>query len=327
MLSPRQRPESGPSVQIRQDTVAGRSPDHCCGMVSRPSRRFDRRSHRWCRIRETCGRPSGRVGRRAHNLIRHNLSSGVITIVTPAQIQFFEEHGYVTGVPIHGEVEVARIRQAFDELEEREGKENCAIGLQGRHVDVRFIWELASHSAIVDCIEALMGHDVMVLSTHFFCKYPGTTEQFVAWHQDVTYWGLEPPYALTAWYAVDDSDVENGCMRVIPGSHRQGIVEHGKSARAGNQLSINQEVSVEIDESSAVDLELKAGQISLHHGHLIHSSNPNCSGRRRCGLTLRYCPPTVKPAKVNSVGKPWPAILVRGEDRFNHFGNWELTFA
>ena len=108
------------------------------------------------------------------------------------------------------------------------------------------------------------------------------SEKFVAWHQDVTYWGLEPAYAITAWYAVDDADAGNGCMRVIPGTHRTGIREHGKSDMKGNLLSINQEVPVTEDEGdSAVDLPVPAGEISLHHGVLIHGSNPNRSDRRR----------------------------------------------
>jgi len=247
--------------------------------------------------------------------------------LTPEQIRFFEEHGYLTGLPVHNRAEVTQIRQAFDEFEAREGKENCETGLLGRHVDVRFVWEQASQPKILDCIEALMGTDIMVLSTHFFCKYPSsTTQKFVAWHQDVTYWGLKPPFALTAWYAIDDSDVENGCMRVIPGSHRRGIMEHGQSTRPGNLLSINQAVQTDVDENQAVDLVLNAGEISIHHGHLIHGSNPNQSDRRRCGLTLRYCPPSVKPVQASSVGKPWPAVLARGEDRFNNFGQWELQF-
>lgn len=247
--------------------------------------------------------------------------------MTPEQLQFFKEYGYLTAVPVHDEAKVVEIRRAFDELEACEGKDNCEIGLQGRHLDVRFVWEMATHPKILDCIEALMGHDIMVLGTHFFCKYPATTEKFVAWHQDVTYWGLEPPDALTAWYAVDDSDGKNGCMRVIPGSHRQGITQHGKSARSGNLLSINQEVQSEVNENDAVNLVLKAGQISIHHGHLIHGSNPNRSNRRRCGLTIRYCSPTVKPIRSNSVGKPWPAVLARGEDRCRNFGKWDLQFS
>ena len=246
--------------------------------------------------------------------------------ITSAQVEFFEDQGYLTELPILAGSEVARIRHLFDELEDREGKQNCEIGLQGRHLDVPFIWELASHPAIVDCIEQLMGPDVLLLSTHFFCKYPATGKKFVAWHQDVTYWGLEPPYALTAWYAVDDSDIDNGCMRVLPSTHRDGIVEHGKSQRPGNLLSINQEVQTDVPESTAVDLILKAGQISIHHGHLIHGSNPNHSDRRRCGLTLRYCPPAVKPVRANSIDKPWPAVLVRGQDSYQHFGQRELKF-
>lgn len=242
-------------------------------------------------------------------------------------VQFFEEQGYLTGIDIHDTGEAARFRKAFDELEAREGREHCEIGLQGRHIDQRFVWELASDSKILDWIEALMGPDILVLSTHFFCRYPTAAKQkFVAWHQDVTYWGLEPPYALTAWYAIDDSDVENGCMQVIPGTHREGVIEHGKSTRPGNLLSINQEVTSEVDESQAVDIVLKAGQISIHHGHLVHGSNPNQSDRRRCGLTIRFCPPNVKPVKANSLGTPWPAVLARGEDRFKNFGEWELSF-
>lgn len=246
--------------------------------------------------------------------------------ITADQVQFFEENGYLTGLDIQNATEADAIREAFDELEAREGQDNCAIGLQGRHIDQRFIWDLAANRKILDCMEPVMGSDILVLSTHFFCKYPRTTNKFVAWHQDVTYWGLEPPFALTAWYAVDDSDVENGCMRVIPGSHRAGILTHGESSRAGNLLSINQEVDGEVDDKKAVDLVLKAGQMSIHHGHIIHGSNPNQSVRRRCGLTIRYCPPHVKPVEANSLGTPWPAVLARGEDRFRHFGNRELQF-
>lgn len=242
------------------------------------------------------------------------------------QINAFENTGYLTALEIHDHAEVIPFRAAFDKLEAREGKVNCQIGLQGRHLDTPFIWQLASHPEILDCIEQLIGPDIMVLSTHVFCKYPSQQTEFVAWHQDVTYWGLEPPLALTVWYAIDDSDIANGCMRVIPDSHRRGLLAHGQSDRPGNLLSINQEVETIIPEEDAVDLELRAGQISIHHGHLIHGSNPNGSQRRRCGLTVRYCPPHVKPMEANSLGKPWPAMIVRGEDRFHHFGEWKLEF-
>lgn len=139
-----------------------------------------------------------------------------------------------------------------------------------------------------------MGPNLLLMGTHFFCKY-GPTDAFVAWHQDVTYWGLEPQLAVTAWYAVDDSDAENGCLQVIPGTHKSGIRAHGKSDVSGNLLSINQELPVEPSEAeSFVNVELTAGQMSLHHGLLIHGSQPNCSSRRRCGLAMVYIPTSVR---------------------------------
>ena len=232
------------------------------------------------------------------------------------QISNYHKDGYLSGIPILNEVEAGRYREQFDALEKREGQEKCQIGLQSRHFEERFIWELASNSKILDCIEALIGSHIMLLATHFFCKYGdgGTATKFVAWHQDVTYWGLEPPTTMTAWYAIDDSDVENGCMRCIPGSHIAGVREHGKSRIGGNLLSINQEVELsDEEEKKAVDFILKAGEISLHDGSMIHGSLPNRSKRRRCGLTLRFIPAHVRQVSENSVGKDWRPILMRGE--------------
>ncbi len=231
----------------------------------------------------------------------------------------YQKDGYLTGIHIAEETEASQYRDEYDALETEVGKEKCEIGLIDWHFDYEFIWKLAIHPKIVDVIEALIGPDVMLLATHFFCKY-GPREKFVAWHQDVTYWGLEPPDAVTAWYAIDDSDIGNGCMQVIPGSHHQGVKEHGKSEQEGNLLSINQEVPVSKSQAeSAVDLILKAGEMSIHHGMIIHGSLPNHSKRRRCGLTIRYIAPSVKQAEDNSLKRPWKPILLRGEDRFEHF--------
>lgn len=233
----------------------------------------------------------------------------------------FERDGFAAPISVLHGADVLRIRSSFDALEAAEGRQKAQIGLLDQHFDQPFVWELATHPAVLDAVEAVLGPDILLLATHFFCKYPSTsqTERFVAWHQDVTYWGLEPPLAITAWYAVDDSDAENGCMRAIPGTHR-ALREHGTSGREGNLLSINQEVPVtEAEEGQAVDLPLRAGEISLHHGMLIHGSNPNRSDRRRCGLTIRYVPPHVRVVGENSQKRPWRAILVRGEDRFGHF--------
>jgi ectoine hydroxylase-related dioxygenase (phytanoyl-CoA dioxygenase family) len=239
------------------------------------------------------------------------------------------EKGFLPRIPVLDSSAASALRAEFDRLEAREGRERCAIGLIDRHFDLEFVWRVATHEAILNAVEAVMGPDIMLLATHFFCKYPRegeAPERFVAWHQDVTYWGLEPPFALTAWYAVDDSDAENGCMRVIPGSHA-AVRDHGFSARQGNLLSINQEVPVTAEEeASAVDLPLRAGECSLHHGRLIHGSNPNRSPRRRCGLTIRFIPPDVRQLRENSMKRPWKPILVRGTDAYRHYPDQRLPF-
>jgi non-heme Fe2+,alpha-ketoglutarate-dependent halogenase len=243
------------------------------------------------------------------------------------QVQTYRATGFVAGIRVADTAEASRYRALFDALEAREGRDKAQIGLLDRHFDQPFLWELAAHPRILDCIEALIGPNILLLATHFFCKY-GQEEKFVAWHQDVTYWGLEPPVALTAWYAVDDSDRENGCMRVLPGTHQGGIRAHGTSGLSGNLLSVNQEAPVtEEEERSAVNLELRAGEISIHDGALIHGSLPNRSTRRRCGLTLRYVPTSVKPVTLNSMGKTWKTILVRGEDKERNFGEQATPFA
>ena len=244
-----------------------------------------------------------------------------LTNLDSRQADTYRTAGYLSGLRVADTEDALRYRNAFDVLEAQEGKEKAQIGLLDRHFDQPFLWELATRPNLLDCVESLIGPNFLLLATHFFCKY-GPDDKFVAWHQDATYWGLEPPQALTVWYAVDGSDVENGCMRVIPGSHQGGLRAHGKAGTAGNLLSINQEAPVtEEEERSAVDLILRPGEISVHDGALIHGSLPNRSQRRRCGLTLRYVPTSVKPTELNSMGKRWRAVLVRGTDREKNFGD------
>ena len=234
----------------------------------------------------------------------------------------FAREGYLTDLVVLSHDKAARVRKQFDALEARVGRETAQIGLLDRHMSEPFIAALAVHPRVLEAVESVLGPDFFLLATHVFCKYGegDTASKFVAWHQDVTYWGLEPPVAVTVWLAIDDADEDNECMRVIPGSHTNGIREHTKSAQAGNLLSINQEVPVsEVEEASAVNLPLKAGFASLHEGCLIHGSLPNRTTRRRCGLTLRYVPTEVKQSTINSHGKHWNPTLVHGIDRYKHW--------
>ncbi|MDA1013036.1 MAG: phytanoyl-CoA dioxygenase family protein [Planctomycetota bacterium] len=235
--------------------------------------------------------------------------------LTSAQIEQYQRTGVLTGIRIDTEAEAADLRKEFDRLEQEAGREFVQIKLFDRHFEQRFIWDIASHPRILDCVEALYGPDILLLATHVFCKY-GPNEKFVAWHQDLTYWGLEPLEEVTAWYAIDDSHRENGCMQVIPRRHHNQLLDHGKSDRPGNLLSVNQETRVsEEDAASAIDCVLNAGEISLHEGTTVHGSLPNRTISRRCGVTVRYIPAHVRPLADGPIGTEmkWQPILMRGK--------------
>jgi ectoine hydroxylase-related dioxygenase (phytanoyl-CoA dioxygenase family) len=232
----------------------------------------------------------------------------------------FAVDGYVANIRVADEATVLHNRRQFDEVEAREGREKCQRGLYDPHFTIPFVWELATNPRVLDAVESVIGPNILVMGSHFFCKY-GPTRAFVAWHQDVTYWGLDPAVAVSAWYAVDDSDVGNGCLQVIPGTHSGGIRAHGRSPDpTANLLSINQQVPVTAEEERrVVDVQLKAGEISLHHGLIVHGSQPNQSTRRRCGLAMVYIPTSVRQVSENSLGTRWRSVLVRGENRERNF--------
>tara|TARA_R110002096_G_scaffold410842_1_gene610680 strand:+ start:127 stop:954 length:828 start_codon:yes stop_codon:yes gene_type:complete len=176
-----------------------------------------------------------------------------------------------------------------------------------------FVDEVTRLPAITDAVAEILGPDLLVLDPPFFIKEP-RTPHFVSWHQDLHYWGLEGEDEVTAWVALTPATVENGCMRFVAGSHRQ-TVEHIDTHAEQNLLTRGQELAVEVDESEASDVELQAGQFSLHHGRVFHASHANASNDRRIGLAIRYIP-----ARMTQIaGGQMAAMLVRGEDRFGNF--------
>jgi ectoine hydroxylase-related dioxygenase (phytanoyl-CoA dioxygenase family) len=159
----------------------------------------------------------------------------------------------------------------------------------------------------------VIGPDILCWTTNFFIK-EAASPGFVSWHQDSTYWGLDPDDVVTAWVAFTDATAENGCMQVIPGSHRVEQLPHVDTFHRDNLLSRGQEISVSVDTTRAVTLALRAGEMSLHHIKLVHGSDPNRTADRRIGLAIRYIPTHVRQTKVRD-----SAMLVRGTDRHGHF--------
>lgn len=167
---------------------------------------------------------------------------------------------------------------------------------------------------ILDAVEDLIGTDLLCWNTLFWVKEAGS-ESFVSWYQDLRYWGLDTSDLVTVWLALSPATKESGCMRVLPTSHMGELLPHQDEFQADNMLTRGQEISVDVDESLAVDMPLKPGEASLHNGSLAHASGPNRSADRRIGLSLHYAPTSTKQV----VGNWDSAALVRGEDRFGHF--------
>jgi ectoine hydroxylase-related dioxygenase (phytanoyl-CoA dioxygenase family) len=168
-------------------------------------------------------------------------------------------------------------------------------------------------SGILDAIEDLYGPNLLCWTSNFFIK-EARNPAFVSWHQDATYWGLSAPDVVTAWVALTPSNMANGAMGVIPGSHRLQQLPHRDTFDKNNLLTRGQEIAVEVDESRAAYLELEPGEASLHHVLLVHGSPPNPSHDRRIGFAIRYVPTSVRQLHGED-----SATLVRGVDTFHHF--------
>jgi ectoine hydroxylase-related dioxygenase (phytanoyl-CoA dioxygenase family) len=152
-------------------------------------------------------------------------------------------------------------------------------------------FEIASDPAILDMVELLIGPDIVLWGCQSFCKPPGDGLE-VPMHQDGSYWPIRPLATCTAWVAIDDCDAENGCLRVVPGSHREERTYRHQQLQREDVVLTQQICEGEIGDRAAVDVALRAGELSLHDVHLVHGSNPNRSARRRAGLAIRYMPAT-----------------------------------
>ena len=195
--------------------------------------------------------------------------------------------------------------------------------------DDPFWVRLISDDRLLDIAEQFIGPNIALFASHYISK-PPYDGQAVLWHQDGAYWPLEPMEVVTLWLAVDDSTRENGCMRVIPGTHKMELKGLQENRKVANVL--NSETPPEfVDDSTAVDFELQAGGVSVHHPNIIHGSDPNTSPKRRCGLTIRYIPTSTRihlrgnPDQFSLTQGRWPsAFLLRGEavPGINEYNPW-----
>jgi non-heme Fe2+,alpha-ketoglutarate-dependent halogenase len=236
--------------------------------------------------------------------------------LTAEQVERFNREGYLAPLRIFEPEEAAEIAKYFDKLLARvlaAGGDSYSISTA--HLKYGRVYDILTCPRVVERVADLLGPDVVAWGSHFFCKMPHDGKR-VDWHQDASYWPLTPSKTVTVWLAIDDADRENACMRFLPGSHLHGHLPYETSSPSeGNVL--DQKVANVERFGEPLDIELRAGEISIHSDLLLHGSEANASDRRRCGLTLRYCAADVR------AGLDWnqKGVVVQGRDLEGHWSN------
>lgn len=231
------------------------------------------------------------------------------------QKRLFDEQGYLVGLPrIFDDNELAAFNEGFKELSKLLEPGETTKEIREWHESSRFLYDICITPKILDYVEDLLGPNFYFWASNFFAKPPRTKEK-VGWHQDAYYWPLSPHHTVTVWIAFTDSNINNGAMRVIPASHKSGVIKHNRNSNAETDSVLVLELEDRyFREDEAVPLELKAGEISIHDDRIVHGSPANPSDQWRIGLTVRYSGTDVKCDL--SINPYFKAFHVRGIDEY-----------
>lgn len=246
--------------------------------------------------------------------------------LSAAQAAQYWRDGYLFPVTVMDETEAQDHRETLETME-AEYKDWKARGLPlplatykriNSHCVIPQAHRIAADPRVLDVIEGILGPDILIWSVEFFIK-EAQSKSIVSMHQDLTYWGFGAvDHLLTAWIALSPATQDSGCMNFVNGSHKNPILPHTDTQNADNLLSRGQEIQVDVAPEDRVFAELQPGQMSLHHGLMIHGSGPNVSADRRIAVAIRYCTPQI----AQEVAAKDYAILARGADRTGNFINF-----
>lgn len=237
--------------------------------------------------------------------------------LTAEQVAAFHHNGFLYPIPALTPEEIATYVAGLERLEAELGSAVADADIKWRsqaHAHSPWFNDLIRHPRILDAVEDVIGPDILVWTSTFFIKEPGS-KTFAAWHQDGAFFGLEPNEQVCAWVALSDASKEAGCMEMLSSKGTPRMYHH---APMGLKHSINragQTIVEPFDKSNPTAMALKAGEFSLHHELAVHRSAPNHAAHRRIGIGLNYVPTHVRvssPVRLK-------AMLVRGEDKYGNF--------
>jgi ectoine hydroxylase-related dioxygenase (phytanoyl-CoA dioxygenase family) len=236
-------------------------------------------------------------------------------VLTEHDVEFFRTNGYLLpGTQLFSEDKLSRLEEIFNEHLADKG-DKLSDELDTPHYRDERLLDFLLSDEVLDTIEPLVGPDIALWSSHFISKDP-FTGRATPWHEDSAFWeGRFDRYdhIVTIWLALEDGSFkDNGCMRVIPGSHLNGGFSDNYEPTDIAEQTFHAGLAG-VDEDQAVYFELKRGEFSMHDGRIVHGAKANTSPVRRTGYTMRYFPSSVRmqPVEINEGWKIW---LARGRD-------------
>jgi len=234
--------------------------------------------------------------------------------LTSADVQRYHDDGFLGPIPVLTPEEVREYRAGLEAFERRSG---AKLGFPEKSKSyLLFDWAdaIVHHQGVLDVVEDLIGPNILVYHLTMHIKEPGS-DGVVIWHQDDDYFHLSPAEHVTAWVALSDATEETGCMRMVPGVHKEGLVAHINDPQPDHIIRLGKGIHGRFNDTDGVLVPVPAGAMSLHHTHTPHCSAPNRGKDRRIGVGISYIPAHVRPLTEPRSS----ALLVRGEDRHGHF--------
>lgn len=236
---------------------------------------------------------------------------------------FFEENGYLVVPDLLSPTEITRCQDEIEHLHELAAqlsakhdpaahhfqhepylKDNVSTTLpilrkiEHTRVHSKTFKNLAAHPKVVAIVQQLIGNDLLLFRSTLMLK-PAQHGSAHALHQDSAYWPLEPPTLVTVSIALSDATLENGCIKIVPQSHRWGLLEWGHIAQAQDAPLTQRQ---DIQPAQQMDVPLKAGSVLFFHSLMVHGSGPNTSTMPRHTALYAYFCPNVR--YVPKDGKP-----------------------
>lgn len=202
--------------------------------------------------------------------------------LTAGQLQALDRDGYVAPLSLCPPEHMAELRTAVEAAVATPGPHD-GDRWSARHQDCRVVYDICASPGICDAVAQVLGQDLVLWNTVLMSKEPGGAE--IPWHQDHDFDYLSPDISLAAWLAIDDATTANGCLEVIPGSHKQLLPSISRTQDGEFDSRV---ADIHVAGRPRVPIELRAGEFLLFRNKILHYSAPNTSSRRRLGLAIRY---------------------------------------